>query len=80
MLTQTYALWIVPPAGKVRHATTSRPGAWIQGDVVQVLCEKKVKAPFATPYGKTPRSNGIDERCPECLQALVDETSRNWDA
>ncbi|PKW14284.1 hypothetical protein [Saccharopolyspora spinosa] len=80
MLTEAYALWIVPPAEKVRHATRPRPGAWIQGDVVQVLCEKKVKAPFATPYGKTPRSNGIDERCPECLQALVDETSRNWDA
>lgn len=80
VLASQFAYWIVPPGEKVRHATMLRPGAWIQGGEITVLCGRAMKAPYATPYGRKPRTAEVTGRCEDCQRGLVNATSADWDA
>jgi hypothetical protein len=72
--------WFVPAGEGVRHATAQPPGAWIQGASLSVLCGNGARAPYATPYGRTPSSAAVHRRCGVCEVTASESTHQNWDA
>ncbi|MBB5155124.1 hypothetical protein BJ970_002658 [Saccharopolyspora phatthalungensis] len=73
--------WIVGIGWALRHATPVRPGAHPGGAWVPALCEVWMRVPFATLWPRRPPSAAVDERCPQCTEAVAERgfASRNWD-
>ncbi|MGP4021105.1 hypothetical protein [Saccharopolyspora sp. 5N708] len=73
--------WIVGIGLQRRHATPIRPGAQPGGEWVPSLCEVWLRIPFATLWGREPRSTAVIERCPQCTGTVEERgfSGRNWD-
>ncbi|QUH02528.1 hypothetical protein HUO13_18495 [Saccharopolyspora erythraea] len=75
------AYWICPRGSGVRHATTTRPGALVNGSAIKALGGCAITVPMATPNDRVPRSRPVTAQCEDCKAVVVERglISRIWD-